>query len=316
MQISSETQIEMYNYLISGNIAGNKFVNSNSQNFLSNSIKLLAKKLNSRAELFIRKANLRMDGDTLKMGSNYICSSNHLIYYVLNDIGGCSSLLKQLGETEQINKLLHNMFTKMPNDFESVPESSSSAGRSKMIKLCKLYLSEKEMEITAKRKCEDRDFLAKESTLAEKTLRKYSYELGNGIQVQPNNVKGRLVSALALRTDIILKCENRVLLIDIKVYSSISTKEDGTIFYKYNTNRYQVNSYIGAYLNKNSNISEISGLIIHIVNHELFEKNKELQGADMTIELDRPMKLFLIEDNGLDSIFADYRKIIENALLN
>lgn len=316
MQISSETQVEMYNYLLNDRISGNNFIDSNSQDFLINSIKLLAKKLNGRAELFIRKANLRMDGDTLKMGSNYICSSNHLIYYVLNNIGGCSSLLKQLGETEQINKLLHSVFIRIPVEFEAVPESNSSTGRGKMIKLCKLYMSEKEMEITSKKKSEDKDFIAKESALAEKSLRKYSSELKNEIVVQPNNIKSRLDNALALKSDIILNYGDRAVIIDIKVYSSISTRDDGILFYKYNTNRYQVNSYIGAYLNKNSTISKTSGLIIHIVNHELYEKNKELQGADLTIETDRPIRLFLIEDKGLDSIFVDYSKIVESTLLN
>lgn len=315
MQISSETQVAMYNYLLSGKISGDNFIDSNSQDFLINSIKLLAKKLNGRAELFIRKANLRMDGDTLKMGSNYICSSNHLIYYVLNNIGGCSSLLKQLGETEQINKLLHSVFTKIPVEFEAVPESSSTS-RGKMIRLCKLYMSEKEMEITSKKKSEDKDFIAKESALAEKSLRKYSSELENGIAVQSNNIKSRLENALALKSDIILNYGDGAVIIDIKVYSSISTRDDGILFYKYNTNRYQVNSYIGAYLNKNSTISKTSGLIIHIVNHELYEKNKELQGADLTIETDRPIRLFLIEDKGLDSIFADYRKIVESTLFD
>lgn len=316
MQISSETQVAMYNYLLNDRISGNNFIDSNSQDFLINSIKLLAKKLNGRAELFIRKANLRMDEDTLKMGSNYICSSNHLIYYVLNNIGGCSSLLKQLGETEQINKLLHSVFIKIPVEFEAVPESNSSTGRGKMIKLCKLYMSEKEMEITSKKKSEDKDFIAKESALAEKSLRKYSSELKNEIVVQPNNIKSRLDNALALKSDIILNYGDRAVIIDIKVYSSISTRDDGILFYKYNTNRYQVNSYIGAYLNKNSTISKTSGLIIHIVNHELYEKNKELQGADLTIETDRPIRLFLIEDKGLDSIFVDYSKIVESTLLN
>ena len=45
MQISSETQVQMYNYLLNNKVAGNNVVDSNSQDFISNSIKILAKKL-------------------------------------------------------------------------------------------------------------------------------------------------------------------------------------------------------------------------------------------------------------------------------
>jgi len=43
-------------------------------------------------------------------------------------------------------------------------------------------------------------------------------------------------------------------------------------------------------------------------------KYGELQGADITIENDRPMKLWLIEDKGLDYIFREYDRLIENIL--
>lgn len=318
MQISSETQVQMYNYLLNNKVAGNNVVDSNSQDFISNSIKILAKKLSSRAELFLRKPIMRMDGDILKMRSNYMCASNHLIFYVLNDMGGCKHLLSQLDYEEEgkESRRLEEEFRKEPVDYDKIPENGGSAGRCKLVKLCKLYTSEKEFIIASKKKSDDRDFLAKESTLAEKSLRKNSFELGQNIKVQPNKVLGRLDHAMALNTDIILCKEDRAVIIDIKVYSSFSENSHGELIYNKNNNRYQVNSYIGAYVSKNRNITKISGLLIHIVNHELYEKNKELQGADLTTEPDRPIHLYLIEDRGLDNIFADYRKIVEDTLLS
>ena len=322
MQISTQTQVEMYNYLLNNKVAGNNIIDSNSQDFLSNSIKMLAKKLSGRAELFLRKPIMQMDNEILKMRSNYMCSSNHLIYYVLNEIDGCKRFLNQLGEvgddkeSELLNKKLATVFSQKPEDYEKISEDGGTVGRRKLIKLCKLYLAEKEFIIASKKKSDDKDFLARESTLAEKSLRKYSYELKNNIKVQGNKVLERLEHAMAMYTDIILCKEDRALIIDIKVYASFSENSHGKLMYNKGNNRYQVNSYIGAYLSKNKNISKISGLLIHIVNHDLYEKNKELQGADLTTEPDRPIRLYLIEDKGIDNIFADYRKIIEETLLN
>ena len=315
MQISSKTQIEMYNYLISNKIVGIDFGVSNSQEFLINAIKVLAKILNSRTELFVKKAIVELNSENLSVRENCWCSSNHLIYYVLNDIKGCKGLLKPITENNSNKDSLH-IYEEFPDGYMGLPENSGSVGRGKLIKLCKMYLSEKEIEITSKKKGVDQTFLAKESELAEKALHKYSQQLGNHIKVQGNNLLPRLNNAYALKSDIILKCGDKAIVVDIKVYSSISEKEKEKLLYKYNSNRYQVNSYIGAYKNKDKTVNEVSGLIVHIVNHELYEKNKEINGAELTIEPDRPMKLLLIEDRGLEQIFADYTEIINKELFN
>jgi hypothetical protein len=43
-------------------------------------------------------------------------------------------------------------------------------------------------------------------------------------------------------------------------------------------------------------------------------KYGDLQGADITIENDRPMKLWLIEDKGLDYILNEYSKLLESII--
>ena len=42
-----------------------------------------------------------------------------------------------------------------------------------------------------------------------------------------------------------------------------------------------------------------------------YEESKEANYTDLTIESNRPMKLWLIEDKGLDYILKEYNKLIE-----
>ena len=305
MKLSPQTQLDMYSYIQSDKFSSLKITEGNIKDFLINEIKNIIPALYRKAGLFEKITYNKSIEGRLNIITNYNCLSNQLICYVLNDTKLYTNLLRRYDIPILAN---------LTKNIKSIPESGSNA-RIHLIKLCKMYLQYQQLEITSKEKEDTIGKLEKESTLAELTLHRYSQkELSFTV---PNKiVKKAYGFAQSLKTDIILESPtlNKTLIIDVKVYKKITDKdESNTERYAHNHNRFQLNSYIGAYLENHANM-EVQGIILHLVSPELWEKTKGLDGANLTIESDRPIHLHIIPDNGLESIFNDYTKIVNNYL--
>ena len=189
-----------------------------------------------------------------------------------------------------------------------------------------MYLLHQQLERTSKKKEADTTGeIDIESRLAELALHKYSKYL-KPFRVAPKTVKNAEGFAQSLVTDIILESPtaNKSLIVDVKVYKDFIVKHHDKSRYKSNENRFQMNSYIGAYLEKAAkkelNAEKelmVDGILLHIVSPEHWERLKQhngLNGAVLTIESKRPIHLYIIPDYGLDYIFTSYAKIIERYL--
>lgn len=303
MVISSSTQVEMYNYLAENKESNIREIDNDSNDLISNSIKILATKLSRLSTLFVSTTIIRNDGKRALITKNFKAETNHLIYYVLYNIGGCEAILKEVGK----NKALTDNFKELPIDYSNLKDIGNKL-RNKLINLCKLYLDNKEYGLAAKDKTDDKGFLVKESWLAEAVLHKYTGELG--YKLLDNNIRARTEATMGLRTDILIEHPLKYIIGDIKIYSNLITK---TGVYAINENINQVNTYVGVCKNKYS-ADIVEGIIIHIVSSEQYEKCKHLSGLEIGFENTRSIKIYIIEDKGLDYIFSEYKKIIEDNL--
>ena len=302
MQLSLQTQLDMYTYIQSGKISYFKIAEGNIQDFLINKIKEVTKLLMSNQSLFICKPLVCYEGDNFKTIRDYNSSSNQLIYYTLANLNLFPNILNQYDITVSDN---------LPEDFNLVPESGTPA-RVQLIQLCKMYLQDKQLEQASKAKGSIDEKIDRESTLAEHTLHRYSR---TNFKTLSNRVKKAFGYAQALETDIIVQSKNKVIIIDVKVYSNFVIKKHGELKYTYNSNRFQLNSYIGALRDKYKEKDfTVEGIILHLVSPELWEDTKDLQAANLTIESDRPIHLYIIPDHGLEYILSAYQKIIDNHL--
>lgn len=305
MVISIETQKEMYRYILSDKKTNIRNIDSNIQEFLRLTIKELAKKLYLRAELYIGKAQLQLDeNNKIVRKKNYKCESNKLIYDTLHEIKNGTDFANR-----DIEKQLQEVDIE---DFEFIPESGT-ADRKKLVRSCILYYQHKEIiEVSRGKSTEEYD-IVKESWLAEQCLGMYSiHELGIKLKAksQPKYYGGGKY-AQVLKPDIQLYDKDNLIVIDVKVYKNIHIYSHGQLKYGSNANRFQVNSYIGKCLDKHHR-DNVQGVILHIVNSDTMNKYGELQGADITIENGRHMKLWLIEDKGLDYILNEYSRLIQS----
>ena len=300
----------MYNYIASNKKTGIHGVDSNFNYFITEEIKKLSKLLYLRSELYIGQAKIFVDeNNKITRSKNFTCISNILIFQVLHDIKNCNDFANE--------EIRNSLKDKSVDNLDDIVESGSSL-RMKLIRLCKLYLQHKDIELISKTKSTDNYELAKESFLAEEALGIYTKEIYDSIaKVYKQKVfKANNPGVQVIRPDIILINNNVLLVIDIKVYNTIGIKNHNKFEYSSNANRFQVNSYIGKCLDElvsdKNKIIRVIGLLVHIVDNELYDKNKDLQGNDITVEKERPMYLYMIQDNGLDAIFEDYRCIIDN----
>lgn len=306
MVISVDTQKEMYKYIISGKILRDNYIDSNLKIFITEQIKYLSKKLYLRTELYIGKMQLELDANNkLLRKKNYKCKSNKLIFDILHKIESCNTF-----ETEEIRKQLNNLDSV---DYRDVTETGSK-DRKRLIKLCKLYMQNKEIELRTKGETSEEYELAKESFLAETALGLYSEnELNLGLETYVQKVfAARNKFAQQLKPDIILIGKDKVIVVDVKVYKDVETEHYDKRVYCSNNNRFQVNSYIGKVMKQLcTDKIEVQGIILHIVNKEIWDRCSDMQEADLTIEEDRPITLYMIQDKGLEYIFKEYQKLVE-----
>lgn len=315
--LSIDTRREMYNYLLSDRIKSIKNVDSNLQVYITEQIKELSKRLFYKTELYIGKSTLKRDNNyRIKRAKNYRARSNKLIYDVLQDLNICYDYIDEKDE-----KIIEEQLSKITYDKDNIDDiaETGSNDRKKLIRACKLFLQKKDFEFYAKDKYEEKYCIADDSWLCEQVLGKYSKKHYKSVMQSPfNPIKSIQPFASQLKPDIILWNTNSMFVLDVKVYSKILEKnQHGDLKYVGRDNRFQVNSYIGAVIvsgRKYSTKQYNQGIILHIVNKELYEESKEAHNTDLTIESNRPMKLWLIEDKGLDYIFDEYNRLIESII--
>ena len=144
-------------------------------------------------------------------------------------------------------------------------------------------------------------------------------EEGLNILIDPfiSNNPSCTVPVEQLKPDIIFIGKNKALVIDVKVYTNVETKHYDTRSYISNNNRFQLNTYIGKVKKQLCEEGiEVHGIILHIVNDDIWCKSNDMQCADLTMEDDRPIKLFMIQDKGLPYILSEYDKIIKDYFNN
>lgn len=304
MIISIQTQKAMYDYILESKTMGEEITNRGLGDVISFMITELAKRLYLRSELYIGKIIIHKDSAyKLSKEKNYKCISNQLIYYVLTNIPKSITYA-----TDRIKKQLE---LKYSEDFMKVKENGTKE-RKKLLNLCKLYLANRDIEFVYKSKDKKEYSMAKEYFLAEATLGKYSKEIFDGIAkvYTQKTLKNGTATTLGLRSDIIIQFEDIVIIIDVKVYNKIGVTYYNNYVYGSNENRFQLNSYLGAYKDKYGNKDKVVGIVLHIVNQSLWDQNKQMQGSKLTIEDDRLIYLWMIQDNGLNYVLEQYKEII------
>lgn len=327
MIISAETQQEMYIYLAKQSLKNMYDVDSNLSEIINYQIKILAQKLFNRSELFVKKALWIYDEaedkikttkeaakDTAKddtkdgITDGIISKSNILIYDALDCIKGCKRFLINTNKVE-----IKNI------DYSTVIETGSP-DRVKLIKLCKKFMQRKDLSTKKNNTADTYEArIAELGTLADQTIGVYTEEIQKKypkikeVFVQ-KHLKSKHEFMQDLVPDIVIVTANKVYVIDVKVRKNIANENMYHPFaYAENSNRFQLNSYIGAYKSIYPD-KEIEGILLHFANQELFDKNEMMHGKLASIESDRPIRVYLLEDRGLDNIFKDYRKIIEEII--
>ena len=328
MVIRFETQHKMYKYILSNSKIGVEDKPKDLLNgLLKHKIKRVASKLDRQNKLFIKKAEVyreitedKLTGakkQVLKVHKNYRYKSNYLIFDTLEDIGICNNLVvKHKQKIQKHSKL---------NDIDSIKESGSEL-RKELIRLCKKYINNIDWVIRSKMKSKEYYELKKEYALAEEAVGKfikdeYFKDSVNIIVEYQKEFKGQYGHDGKIKPDIFIidKNNNKIIVIDVKVYDTVGYKPNKKRIYEHNSNRYQINSYMGKIKQEfNRDIDyDIKGILLHVVSDELWEENKGMQGTQLTIEEDRPIMLYMVRDtgtNGLSNIFKEIKDLLDNEL--
>ena len=328
MIISIKTQHKMYDYILSkGKIGVEDKPNDLLKGLLKHKIKRLATKLDKQNKLFIKKAQVSKEiiedktthvkKQVLKVDKIYRYKSNYLIYDTLLDTGICNTLIVKHRSKIQKHKQLE--------DIDSIKESGSEL-RKDLINLCKKYNRNIDYKVKSKMKSKEYYDLKREYALAEEAIGKYIDEEyftdKTGINVEyQKEFKGKYNHDGKIKPDIFIidHINNKILVIDVKVYDTVGYKPNKKRIYSHNDNRFQINSYMGKIKQElNSAIDyDIKGILLHVVNPSLWEENKGMQGTELTIEYDRPIKLYMVKDtenNGFANIKSEIKDILDKEL--
>lgn len=312
MVLSYKTQQEMYDY-----ISGTSHLSVKDANTETELLKLmiidLISYLNRRNELFTCRIRIE-EGDNFREQAlykykNFKNLSNALIYRVIKQLGIKISLKEDNCslEREKISRQLEGFEL---DNIDEVPESGSNK-RKELIKYCKLYLENLDMD--SGNRGNDIE-LAKESFLFERAMAKYCKELFKGcgarVLVQKSFKNGSLV-ADNIKPDIIIIKDRTLIVIDCKVYDKILIKnKKGIEIYGYNSNRFQVNSYLGKCLQEYK-VDNCIGILLHAAKDCDEHKYQE---NDLTIEDDRPIKLMVIKDAGWYNMMEEFKIKIDEVI--
>ena len=328
MVIRFETQHKMYLYILSSSKIGVEDKPKDLLNgLLKHKIKRAASKLDKQNKLFIKKAEVyreltedKLTGakkQVLKIHKNYRYKSNYLIFDTLESTGICNSLVvKHKSKIQKHSKII---------DIDDIKESGSDL-RKKLISLCKQYNKGIDLIVNSKTKTKEYYELKKEYTLAEEAIGKfikeeYFKDSVNIVVEYQGKFKGKYEHDGKIKPDIFIidHTNNKIIVIDVKVYATVGYKSNKKRIYKENSNRFQINSYMGKIKQEINNATgyDIKGILLHIVNDELWEENKSMQGTQLTIEEDRPIILYMVRDTGIDglsNIFGEIKCMLDNEL--
>jgi hypothetical protein len=268
--------------------------------------------LDNHRELYIKRPVFVADTkeSELHIGSDYKCKSNKIILDTLIKIDSSSKKSEKsirsliLGDCSKQLKVMNDIPS---SEIEKIEESGSK-NRKKLIRLCKLYQQNKDIDITSESTGKNAE-IEREYKLAEKCLTKYSKNVLEGLEVRAQYKFGTRGSfASVIKPDMILIKDGKALVIDYKVYSEISQKQT----YSWNDNRYQVNGYMDAVLGLDG-VNHVEGVILHIVNEELWKQNEEYQNYDLSLSANtNKLSFHMIQDKGLEYIFNAYEALINN----
>lgn len=319
--ISTDTKREMYVYLLSNGrlqIGRNHNTDSDLKEYLRDQIRQLSNSLHRRLELYLCKSSIKIENGRAIIKKKYECKSNKLVYDTLAELEGCNTFTGS-DENIELGEYLKKMDPINIEELWNIPENGS-LDRKRLILACKLLkdFNHHDKQFGNKARTDEVNSfqMDKDSYLAEKVIAKISEEAFGDIA----NVRSqeRLLTgkdfAQIIKPDTTLRGKDWLIVVDVKVYSKL-TVEDGN--YISNANRFQVNSYIGSMLDKyfsDAKNTKVLGIILHIVNGDLMDKHSEMHGCDLSLENNRKIKLYLIEDNGLNRILDEYTEIISKEI--
>lgn len=346
--ISDDTVVEMISYL-SGLKKSDVKSGSNLKELLKKTITDLARKLYLRNELYLKKADIKYDSVEHILNKNGIFrfKSNAIIYKTLKEIGGTvyfddtndkssssevnksddsSSEADKSKEFKDANnrRVIATIADNLTESDWDVTFRAGSKDRLSLLRLCRMYHRQELIsDVKTKNHAEAvKVAWERECDLFEEVIRKHTVDKfkGNDINVSDTN---KIVSinskekpyALSLETDIIVKSPNKLIIIDCKVYKNIKSWSHGKPKYRSNGNRFQVNSYIGSALQKEEYKRDLAeGILVHLVPTDADEDTMKMHQANLTIEDERPIELWVIQDKGLNSIFKEYDELLRTKL--
>jgi hypothetical protein len=162
----------MYDYLASNKISDEDMVDKDPDTFMVEEIVTLARKLDNRRELYIKRPVFVADTkeSELHIGSDYKCKSNKIILDTLIKIDSSKKSEKSvrsliLGDCSKQLKVMNDIPS---SEIEKIEESGSK-NRKKLIRLCKLYQQNKDIAITSESTGKNAE-IEREYKLAEKCL--------------------------------------------------------------------------------------------------------------------------------------------------
>lgn len=336
--ISKKTQLEMYKYIQQKSKINGVPMFDDDQTLITQEILNTAKKLYRRTELYICRLSLKKDDNRLVRLFDYRAKSNLLIYYVLHyrmntnayvyrgmfkihskdDNGASKDDTRDCNDLEMFTGISENEIESIIEDREHI-EESGSADRKRLVRLCKYYLDKCDLTNArdANMSLQEAELL-RECWLAEKALSIYTKDKLKDteykVEIQ-KSFKSKGEWGQNLKPDILISNKSKIFVIDVKVYKDLTVNFWGTEKYCSNENRFQVNSYMGRVLQENrSENTECFGVLLHVINSELNDKHGQMQGADLTVENDREIRLWLLLDKGLDRIFEEYSEMLNKQL--
>lgn len=319
--ISTATKREMHSYLLSDSRMSIDSTNTDSdtETFLKDQIEDMARKLYVNLELYICKSELTGNNGRITLNKNYKCLSNKLIYDTLIE-----NIETNMFSDEELDKQMSKVDKIDINELDLIPESGSLV-RKRLIRACKLLRQYNNADFSRKDKREQINSFEMdiESHLAEQVIAKYSKEIleDKADVFNQRQFRYNCRFAQAIKPDTLIIAKQWAIVIDVKVYSKLTYEANNKDKYISNVNRFQVNSYMGKVLeryyknSKDSNIN-ILGIILHIANRDIMNDKsvRDMNGCDLSVEDSRRIKLYIIEDKGLDYILNEYERIIKSEI--
>ena len=258
------------------------------------------------------KENTVLAGVRVKR-NNYNTNSNGYIIHTFNNIlENCEDKL-----SKQANYLKSKKIELVTEELDqSAIRNTLNKGRRELLIFCCAYNNvlstfKKDEKIFKISGTEQDSWLIQQliQTIIEELTTEFEFTTGKHLLKHTNKDSSERLISQALEADTIIQFnreETKDIIIDTKLYTSIA---DDKGKYISNANRYQMNSYIGAYGDKFK--KEASGIILHIVDDSTYNKYNYLNGTNQSVEEKREIKLCLIKkDENVEIMKDECRKIM------